>query len=88
MASPKVSWQRCRYTGRWNMRPLPDGGTLMKIQRKPLHPKCFVYDVYLGICKHVKFAPDKAEGPYGPPITNHLCGIKASQKRKNEHNKQ
>jgi hypothetical protein len=30
MASPKVSQQQPQYLGRWNMRPLQDGGILKK----------------------------------------------------------
>uniref|UniRef100_A0A0A9CJZ4 Uncharacterized protein n=1 Tax=Arundo donax TaxID=35708 RepID=A0A0A9CJZ4_ARUDO len=42
------------------------------LPRKPQHQGSLVYDVYLGICKHGKFAPYKAEGPRSPFVTECL----------------
>ena len=80
MASPKVSWQQCRYPRRWNMRPLPGGEILTK--KKVSTPRSFIYDICFGICKHGKFAPYKAEEPRSPSVIE--CSIQTikSQKKK------
>ena len=83
--SPKVSRQQRRYLGQWNMRPLPGGEILTK--KKASTPRSFFYDVCLGICKHSKFAPCKAEEPRSPSVTKcHYIPLKAH--REKEWNKQ
>jgi len=82
MASPKVSLQQRRYPRRWNMRPLPGGEILTK--KKASTPRSFIYDVCLGICKHGKFAPHKAEEPHGSSVIE--CSVHTAY-RKKEQNK-
>jgi len=80
MASPKVSWQQCRYPRRWNMRPLPGGEILTK--KKVSTPRSFIYDICFGICKHGKFAPYKAKEPRSPSVTECSNHTTKSQKEK------
>jgi hypothetical protein len=69
MASPKVSMQRRCYQGQWNMRPPSDG-------EKSQTSEGLLCDVWLGICKHKRFAPQKTERLGCPSIT--LIGRKTS----------
>jgi hypothetical protein len=50
MASPKVSMQRRRYQGQWNMKTPSDGEYISTSEG-------LLCDVWLGIYKHERFAP-------------------------------